>query len=148
MKRKILEEFISNYKDIQEKYKDDEIQAEIERSCYFEEVPAIQIEKLLRAYKNIKIQLQEQKNINKKLSLEAQKYFDALMEDERVINEMSGYIIGYPIVLDDDAITLKTEEEVMDYFRNKVNNKFDVEEFIDNKINKRIQEGGNIFPID
>lgn len=48
---KILEEFISNYKDIQEKYKDDEIQAEIERSCYFEEVPAIQIEKLLQAYK-------------------------------------------------------------------------------------------------
>lgn len=77
------------------------------------------LEKLLQAYKNIKIQLQDQKNINKKLSLEAQKYFDALMEDERVINEMSGYIIGYPIVLDDDAITLKTEEEVIDYFRKK-----------------------------
>lgn len=44
---KILEEFISNYKDIQEKYKDDEIQAEIERSCYFEEVPAKEIETIL-----------------------------------------------------------------------------------------------------
>lgn len=47
----IVEEFIRNYKEVQEKYKDDEIQAEIERSCYFEEVPAIQIEKLLQAYK-------------------------------------------------------------------------------------------------
>jgi hypothetical protein len=27
----ILEEFIKNYKEVQEKYKDDEIQAEIER---------------------------------------------------------------------------------------------------------------------
>lgn len=89
----IVEEFIRNYKEVQEKYKDDEIQAEIERSCYFEEVPAIQIEKLLRAYKNIKIQLQEQKNINKKLSLEAQKYFDALMEDEKVIYEMVNYMV-------------------------------------------------------
>lgn len=63
---KILEEFISNYKDIQEKYKDDEIQAEIERSCYFEEVPAIQIENLLQAYK----------------------------QDEKVIKEMADAIYG------------------------------------------------------
>ena len=48
---KILEEFINNYKMVQEKYKDDEIQAEIERSCYFEEVPASAIESLLKAYK-------------------------------------------------------------------------------------------------
>jgi hypothetical protein len=45
---KILEEFINNYKSVQEKYKDDEIQAEIERSCYFEEVPAQAIENLLK----------------------------------------------------------------------------------------------------
>lgn len=48
---KILEEFINNYKMVQEKYKDDEIQAEIERSCYFEEVPAQAIQNLLKAYK-------------------------------------------------------------------------------------------------
>ena len=36
---------------VQEKYKDDEIQAEIERSCYFEEVPAQAIQNLLKAYK-------------------------------------------------------------------------------------------------
>ena len=110
---KILEEFISNYKDIQEKYKDDEIQAEIERSCYFEEVPAIQIEKLLRAYKNIKIQLQEQKNINKKLSLEAQKYFDLLMEDERVIKE-----IAREIYLK-EPLKYNNPEQVIDYFRKR-----------------------------
>jgi hypothetical protein len=48
---KILEEFINNYKAVQEKYKDDEIQAEIERSCYFEEVPAQAIENLIKGYK-------------------------------------------------------------------------------------------------
>lgn len=48
---KIVEEFINNYKEVQEKYKDDEIQAEIERSCYFEEVPAKAIENLLSRLK-------------------------------------------------------------------------------------------------
>ena len=48
---KIIEEFIRNYKEVQEKYKDDEIQAEIERSCYFEEVPAKAIENLLSRLK-------------------------------------------------------------------------------------------------
>lgn len=50
---KVLEEFINNYKLIQEKYKDDEIQAEIERSCYFEEVPAKAIENLIKGYKEL-----------------------------------------------------------------------------------------------
>ena len=45
----ILKEFIKNYNEVQEKYKDDEIQAEIERSCYFEEVPAQAIENVLKA---------------------------------------------------------------------------------------------------
>ena len=50
---KILEEFIKNYKEVQEKYKDDEIQAEIERSCYFEEVPAQAIEHLIARNKEL-----------------------------------------------------------------------------------------------
>lgn len=50
---KILEEFIRNYKEVQEKYKDDEIQAEIERSCYFEEIPAKAIENLIKGYKKL-----------------------------------------------------------------------------------------------
>lgn len=49
----ILEEFIKHYKEVQEKYKDDEIQAEIERSCYFEEVPAEAIENLIKEYKEL-----------------------------------------------------------------------------------------------
>ena len=52
---KMLEEFINNYKLVQEKYKDDEIQAEIERSCYFEEVPAQALENLLTRYKEIQL---------------------------------------------------------------------------------------------
>lgn len=51
---KILEDFINNYKSLQDKYKDDEIQAEIERSCYFEEVPAHAIEHLLKHTKKMK----------------------------------------------------------------------------------------------
>ena len=50
----ILEEFIKHYKEVQEKYKDDEIQAEIERSCYFEEVPAKAIENLIQENKELK----------------------------------------------------------------------------------------------
>ena len=50
----ILEEFIEHYKEVQEKYKDDEIQAEIERSCYFEEVPAEAIENLIKENKELK----------------------------------------------------------------------------------------------
>ena len=50
----ILEEFINDYKKVQEKYKDDEIQAEIERSCYFEEVPYQAIEILIAEYKELK----------------------------------------------------------------------------------------------
>lgn len=60
---KILEEFINNYKSVQEKYKDDEIQSEIERSCYFEEVPAQAIENLLKRYK----ELEEENKQDKKL---------------------------------------------------------------------------------
>lgn len=86
---KILEEFISNYKDIQEKYKDDEIQAEIERSCYFEEVPAIQIEKLLQAYK------QDEKIINEMVK--------TIYEDDGSWNMHNKYNV----------------EEIIDYFRKK-----------------------------
>ena len=50
----ILEQFIKHYKEVQEKYKDDEIQAEIERSCYFEEVPAEAIENLIQENKELK----------------------------------------------------------------------------------------------
>jgi len=50
----ILEEFLKHYKEVQEKYKDDEIQAEIERSCYFEEVPAEAIENLIQENKELK----------------------------------------------------------------------------------------------
>ena len=50
----ILEEFIENYKKVQEKYKDDEIQAEIERSCYFEEVPYQAISTLIAENKELK----------------------------------------------------------------------------------------------
>ena len=50
----ILEEFIKHYKEVQEKYKDDEIHAEIERSCYFEEVPAEAIENLIQENKELK----------------------------------------------------------------------------------------------
>jgi hypothetical protein len=49
---KILEKFIKNYNEVQEKYKDDEIQAEIERSCYFEEVPAKAISNVLSEVKD------------------------------------------------------------------------------------------------
>ena len=52
----ILEEFIKNFKEVQEKYKDDEIQAEIERSCYFEEVPAQAIENLIQENKELKVE--------------------------------------------------------------------------------------------
>ena len=58
----ILEKFIKNYKEVQEKYKDDEIQAEIERSCYFEEVPAEAIENLIKEYKELKEHLQKYYN--------------------------------------------------------------------------------------
>lgn len=70
----ILEEFIKHYKEVQEKYKDDEIQAEIERSCYFEEVPAEAIENLIQENKELKI-------CNK---------IKQLLE-----NDMLGYIRGY-----------------------------------------------------
>lgn len=59
---KMLEEFINNYKLVQEKYKDDEIQAEIERSCYFEEVPAQALENLLTRYKEMAIENQSYKD--------------------------------------------------------------------------------------
>lgn len=36
--------------------------------------------------------IEEQKNIIKKVNIEAQKYFDLLMEDERVINGMADFI--------------------------------------------------------
>jgi len=55
----ILEEFIKHYKEVQEKYKDDEIQAEIERSCYFEEVPAEAIENLIKENKELKEKIEE-----------------------------------------------------------------------------------------
>ena len=54
----ILEKFIKHYKEVQEKYKDDEIQAEIERSCYFEEVPAEAIENLIQENKELKEELE------------------------------------------------------------------------------------------
>ena len=46
-KRDILKKFIEEYKEVQELYKDDPIQAEIERSCYFEEVPFKEIKTLI-----------------------------------------------------------------------------------------------------
>lgn len=55
----ILEEFINDYKKVQEKYKDDEIQAEIERSCYFEEVPYQAIETLIVENKELKEKIKE-----------------------------------------------------------------------------------------
>lgn len=64
---KILEEFVRNYKEVQEKYKDDEIQAEIERGCYFEEVPARAIENLIKGYKELEEELRPIKNIEKAL---------------------------------------------------------------------------------
>lgn len=60
---KVLEEFIRNYKEVQEKYKDDEIQAEIERSCYFEEVPAQAIENLIKGYKELEERDKERKQL-------------------------------------------------------------------------------------
>ena len=65
----ILEEFIKHYKEVQEKYKDDEIQAEIERSCYFEEVPAEAIENLIQENKELqkyKTYYEEMEEVNKK----------------------------------------------------------------------------------
>lgn len=67
---KILKDFINQYKETQEMYKDDEIQAEIERSCYFEEVPAIAIENVLNEFERLKI---ENKNISRELLARTEK---------------------------------------------------------------------------
>lgn len=69
----ILQEFIKHYKEVQEKYKDDEIQAEIERSCYFEEVPAQAIENLIQENKELK---EENYHKTKYIDFLDEKYFD------------------------------------------------------------------------
>lgn len=77
---KILEEFINNYKSVQEKYKDDEIQAEIERSCYFEEVPAQAIENLLKRYKELEEEVESEKFYHNADKEFIQKYHDEASE--------------------------------------------------------------------
>lgn len=75
----ILEEFIKHYKEVQEKYKDDEIQAEIERSCYFEEVPAQAIENLIQENKELK---EENNNLKEQLK-DMEKEFIEVCEKSR-----------------------------------------------------------------
>ena len=137
---KILEEFISNYKDIQEKYKDDEIQAEIERSCYFEEAPAIQIENLIQAYKQYEEKLMYALNpTNSELAIKTKEDFKKIIREN--INE--------------DTYTIKKElkkywNNMDDYFKDIKDEykQFDIEEFINYKINKGMQEDRGTFPID
>ena len=62
-----VEKFIKQYEETQEKYKDDEIQAEIERSCYFEEVPYKEIKNLLQDYERQKQRNEEHQKINGEL---------------------------------------------------------------------------------
>ena len=94
-----IEGFIKNFNDVQEKYKDDEIQAEIERSCYFEEVPAKAIENVLKELKNkneeieISDQLIERQYLeidNLKSELETYKKIAELMADFINMYTLSG----------------------------------------------------------
>lgn len=73
---KILEEFIDNYKEVQEKYKDDEIQAEIERSCYFEEIPATAIENLIARNKELEEDNIKYERANDYLQALNRKYYE------------------------------------------------------------------------
>ena len=70
------------------------------------------------------------------LSLETQKNFINIIREN----------------IDEDTYTIKQElkkywENEIDYKPKKQNN-WDISEFIDSKIQKRIEEGGSIFPID
>ena len=100
---KVLEEFINNYKEIQDKYKDDEIQAEIERSCYFEEVPAQAIENLIARNKEL-----EEKN--KKLEKFFIKYFDDIDK------EFNG-LLNHKFI---DYIPKSKVKELQDKYKNKI----------------------------
>ena len=64
---KTLEEFIKIYEETQKRYKDDEIQAEIEKSCYFEEIPYKEMKNLLQDYKKKKQINEEHRKINGEL---------------------------------------------------------------------------------
>lgn len=80
----ILEEFIKRYKEVQEKYKDDKIQAEIERSCYFEEVPAQAIENLIQRNKELeeKYKFLIQNNLDDKYEEVLEKVFKKYIDKD------------------------------------------------------------------
>lgn len=102
---KILEEFINNYKEVQEKYKDDEIQAEIERSCYFEEVPAKAIENLLSRLKTAE----------RMIELMAEQF--EIMKDKE--EEIDCFIPREYSDIDDCVKKDSCQECIIEYFRNK-----------------------------
>lgn len=90
----ILEEFIKNYKEVQERYKDDKIQAEIERSCYFEEVPAEAIENLIKENTKLRIQISARETVvdeltkeNKELKEKINKSIEFINDDDTFFND-------------------------------------------------------------
>ena len=116
---KILEEFINNYKSVQEKYKDDEIQAEIERSCYFEEVPAQALENLIKRYKEL-----EEENIASKetINILTNKIEKVVDENKTLTDE---YMIQKHLINADflkDYISISVIQDKIDELYNKGEN--------------------------
>lgn len=107
----VLEEFINNYKKVQEKYKDDEIQAEIERSCYFEEVPYQAISTLIAENKELKERnKRQQENLkitNKKIAAQRgqlmmlNKAYIPKSKVKEVIEELEAMSISQEIYYED-----------------------------------------------
>ena len=108
--KKSIEHFTKLMKDPNEieKYKDQNRYAIIMLG-YLEELKELRV-----VNKNISRELITRTDNLKKVNKEAQKYFDLLMDDEKVINEMADAIYG-----EFYNPNLNTVEKIIDYFRKK-----------------------------
>lgn len=113
--KKSIEHFTELMKDPNEieRYKDANRYA-VSMLGYLEELKELRI-----INKNISRELITRTDNLKKVNKEAQKYFDLLMDDERVINEMAIELRNRDFDFDYDIADEDLYDGIIDYFRKK-----------------------------